>query len=242
MLSIGPTWRTSSGVTISGQAPCSALVASTKRGSPRELGVALVVVVVDPGGEPVAELGEERRGHLVERHAGADRGRERDVEDDHAARAASGPWAGPAATRTRGEGPTPRRALYGRMAGRVGHDAPAPRRPAPRGPAPAPRGTVGPMSRRLLFAAVALAATSACDTRVHEVVFDPDRRRRGPARRHADLRRGRSHSDLDVDPGQRLHPGLRVQRLPQGHRQRGRPACRSRRARPTPAWSARTAG
>jgi hypothetical protein len=33
IVSIGPVWRTSSGVTISGQAPCSALVARWKRGS-----------------------------------------------------------------------------------------------------------------------------------------------------------------------------------------------------------------
>src|SRR5262249_24520964 len=48
-----------------------------------EAGVELVVVVVDPGGEPIAEVGDEAAGHRLERRAQTRRG-ERDVEDDDA--------------------------------------------------------------------------------------------------------------------------------------------------------------
>ncbi len=50
----------------------------------RELGVALVIVMIDPRREPIAEPVDERLRGQLERHARADRGRERDVEHDHA--------------------------------------------------------------------------------------------------------------------------------------------------------------
>ena len=46
---------TSSGVTISGQAPCSALVASDEARIARRSGRVSVVVVVDPGDEAAAD-------------------------------------------------------------------------------------------------------------------------------------------------------------------------------------------
>ena len=84
MVSTGPALRTTSGVTISGQAPCSALVASVKRAIAGEVDVAIVIVVIDPGGETSAELADEGAGGLVERRAHAVGG-EGDVDDGDAA-------------------------------------------------------------------------------------------------------------------------------------------------------------
>lgn len=59
MVSTGPTRATSSGVTISGQAPCWAFVARTKQGILPYSGVEGVIVVVDPGRQPRAEPVDE---------------------------------------------------------------------------------------------------------------------------------------------------------------------------------------
>jgi hypothetical protein len=59
IVSIGPVCATSSGVMISGHAPCSALVCSTKRVVAAILRVQLAVVVIDPARQPRPELLEE---------------------------------------------------------------------------------------------------------------------------------------------------------------------------------------
>ena len=91
MVSTLPPRATSSGVTISGHAPCSALVRSTKRGSSRVVGVHHVIVVVDPHREPIAQAADEGQRDLLEGGA-AGSGRERDVEHHDATFEITRPW------------------------------------------------------------------------------------------------------------------------------------------------------
>ena len=70
-------------MTISGQAPCCGLGGEREARVAGEVDVAIVIVVIDPGGQAPAELADEGAGGLVERRAHAVGG-EGDVDDGDA--------------------------------------------------------------------------------------------------------------------------------------------------------------